>query len=439
MKILLIISSLFLILLIQSCSTTEPIPVNENIKITEIDAAVIEAYLNIQVENPSFDREVVIERNGQTVISFTASKTDTAITDTGLTENTVYKYKAKLQENGKVIGESNEVSVTTMQPTSHNFTWEKYTFGGGGGSSVLTDVAIIDENNIWAVGEIYMKDSMGNDELHPYNAVRWDGTKWELKRIFFYTICGQQDRSPYPAKSIFAFNENDIWISAGDQIARWDGNTEMTVMCLPTSFYINKLWGSSSNSVYAVGDNGNIAFYNGSSWRKIDSGTNIDIHDIWGEVDNTTGKTTILAVASLQFSGNAIELLQIDENSVTKLNTSSLSLNLSSIWFDLGKQYYVVGDGIFQKRVLNEEVWKNKPLDFTSYYTFAIRGNSYNDIFVVGGFGEILHYNGKNWKSYYESTKLVYGNYYSVAVRGNIAVAVGQDGDNAVITIGKRN
>jgi len=47
-----------------------------------------------------------------------------------------------------------------MDTTSHNFTWQTWTFGEHS-SSRLYDVAIINENNIWAVGEIYMKDSLG--------------------------------------------------------------------------------------------------------------------------------------------------------------------------------------------------------------------------------------------------------------------------------------
>ncbi|MBK7500058.1 MAG: hypothetical protein IPI19_13450 [Ignavibacteriales bacterium] len=47
---------------------------------------------------------------------------------------------------------------------------------------------------------------------------------------------------------------------------------------------LNKLWGISSNDLYAFGNNGNIAHYNnGSSWTKIESGTTLNLTDI---VDN---------------------------------------------------------------------------------------------------------------------------------------------------------
>lgn len=424
MKILLIVSSLFLILLIQSCNTTEPIPVNENIKITEINAAVIEAYLNIQIENPSSDREVVIERNGQQVISFTASKTDTAITDTGLTENTLYKYKAKLTENGKVIGESSEISVTTMLPTSHNFTWQTFTFGEHSSSS-LYDVAIIDENNIWAVGEIYIKDSSGEIDPHPYNAVHWDGTKWELKRILFYTVCGQQNRTPYPAKSIFAFNENDIWISAGDQIVRWDGNTEKVVICLPFSFYINKLWGSSPNSVYAVGNGGNIAYYNGTSWQKVESGTDWDIYDVFGKDD----------ISSIYFTATSILtdesiLIKFDKNKFKDIKHNG-TFALYSVWYNTINKIYLAGSYFF---IYENSKWQ-KISELSNQSTTSVKGTGFNDIVVVGTKGIINHFNGLSWLSYQTA-----GEYSAVDIKRGTVVTIGSSyTGEALIAIGKRN
>ncbi len=92
-------------------------------------------------------------------------------------------------------------------------------------NSVLYDVAIIDENNIWAVGEIYMNDSLGNPDYKVYNAAHWDGIEWELKRIPYY-YNGQTYYSGI--KAIYAFNENDIWFGTGNMI-RWNGTQFISV------------------------------------------------------------------------------------------------------------------------------------------------------------------------------------------------------------------
>lgn len=42
------------------------------------------------------------------------------------------------------------------------------------------------------------------------------------------------------------------------------------------------IWGSSGTDVFAVGWNGTIIHYDGSSWSSMNSGTIYDLHDIWG-------------------------------------------------------------------------------------------------------------------------------------------------------------
>lgn len=66
----------------------------------------------------------------------------------------------------------------TIDTTSHNFNFQTWRFGEHS-SSTLYDVAIIDENNIWAVGEIYLNDSTGQPDPMPYNAIQWNGIQWQ--------------------------------------------------------------------------------------------------------------------------------------------------------------------------------------------------------------------------------------------------------------------
>jgi hypothetical protein len=54
--------------------------------------------------------------------------------------------------------------------------WEIDTLGSPDGSNWLYDVAIIDENNVWVVGEI-------EDDSGKFNAAHWNGGEWELIRI----------------------------------------------------------------------------------------------------------------------------------------------------------------------------------------------------------------------------------------------------------------
>lgn len=92
--------------------------------------------------------------------------------------------------------------------------------------------------------------------------MHWNGSEWKLKRIGFPTVCGSQNLTYYPAGSIAVFNDGTMYIcSTGDKVAILKNGNQITQYCLPenVSMSINKLWGRSSNDLYAVGNGGNIA------------------------------------------------------------------------------------------------------------------------------------------------------------------------------------
>lgn len=434
-KKILVVRSLLLVAIIISCNTTEPIPVDQNITLSEIDAAVIEAYLNIHVNNPSASKEVVLERDGQRVMSFSANKTDAAVTDTGLTENTLYKYKARLVENGKVIGESSGVSVRTMQPTSHEFTWQTFTIGEpDAGSSSLYDVAIINENNIWTVGEIYTKDSTGHVDPLAYGFAHYDGNNWRLFRLQARALNG--NISNLQPRGIFAFSEVDIWLAGGsiwhyngleatfslDRITFFNGGTEV----------ITKLWGKSSTDIYGVGTEGAIVHYNGTSWQKIDSGIDWDVYDICGYFNSVNLNQEIICASTDPNNYSNSTILKItNKTSVSRIDLPTGRLT-GSAWTKKGFPIYTTGDGIFTNK---SSKWEEIKLP-VNYTTSKIRGNGLNDIFLCGALGLIAHYNGKEWKVYNDVYNAVYT---SVHLNGNIAAFVGWRDGKGVITIGRRN
>ncbi len=64
--------------------------------------------------------------------------------------------------------------MQTLDTTSNNFTCQKYYFGSEA-FSVLHDVAIVNDSDIWAVGKIYLNDSTGKPDPNAHNLVQWDG------------------------------------------------------------------------------------------------------------------------------------------------------------------------------------------------------------------------------------------------------------------------
>jgi len=165
--------------------------------------------------------------------------------------------------------------------TSSNFTFQTSTFGNtAAGSSYLNDVAIINDTDIWVVGAVYLTDSTGKPDPFPYNAVHWDGKSWNLLKITIQTKYGLVTMT---LEGIFAFSSNDIWIVAGDPI-HGDGKSwidyDIRTITGDQSLDVSKGWGANSNSMYFVGQTGNIIQYNNGVWQKIDCGTITSIADI---------------------------------------------------------------------------------------------------------------------------------------------------------------
>jgi hypothetical protein len=302
-------------------------------------------------------------------------------------------------------------------------------------------VAIIDENNIWAVGEIYLKDSSGQIDPTAYGFARWDGSKWNLLRVLFPTCDFQGNEvgsAYYPGASLFAFGANDIWITSGGGFVHWNGSTFQRT-CGPFSLIngaLTKLWGSSAANFFAVGRNGTIVHFNGSSWQKIESGTTMDVRNVWG--GSKGGQTEILAIASKSVDGFDRQVLRIANSGTTALSDSGIAKEpMSGIWFSPGKKYYVVGSGVYRKNTLDDPRWAGHPLELTEFYSSDVHGADTNDVVVVGAFGDLLHYNGRTWRQYHELK--MNGSFFSVTMNSTTVVAVGRVGNRAIALTGKRN
>ena len=131
------------------------------------------------------------------------------------------------------------------------------------------------------------------------------------------------------------------------------------------------------------------------------------------------------------------DLLSITGNSVEHLDTAPVNGTLRTCWFILNKTYLLGGGGIFRKETLSDSYWQ-KYDTITGYSINRVRGTAINNVTLAGGGGELLHYNGYTFKSYINQTA-INGNYYSIDMNNNLIIAIGDDGSQAVITLGRRN
>ena len=402
-----ILLTILLMLFLISCDSTEP--GKETLSLSFEDASCTEVWLKL---NGMANGEYILQRDNKEVDRITLSGTDNIIYNDSLQPSTTYTYQiSSIQQQVS----SNQLTAVTMDTTSHDFTWQTFTFGGQGGSSALYDVAIIDKNNIWAVGEIYTADDK-------YNAVHWDGSEWELLTInyggHFWSI-----------KNVFVFNKYEIWFSA---FVKFDGVgfTQLPISEELTGWGIIKTWGLSSSDFYVVGNNGNIAHYNGNSWERIISGTSTHINDAFGIVNNQSQSVLYCPVSSFFVPGEKKVLKIVDK--VVETVPWNENARLYSAWAKSENILYVCGEGVFENKFGQWNEINLQPVG-----TNSIRGNDVNDIFVVGDYGSIFHFNGSSWKplNSFNSSK----GYSKVSVLNNLVIICGNQYGQGLIELGRRN
>ena len=331
-------------------------------------------------------------------------------------------------------------SSSSADTTSNDWTFTE-TMLGGASSSEFLDVSIVSDTLAYAVGDIYVSDSTGHINPTSYGAAIWNGRSWSLRRVYTRNQSGYQENIR-PILGVVAYSRSEIWLSDGNAFV-WNGNdSELTAYwiggypgnpspLLGPGQYVARLWGTSDQNLYGAGNGGGLARYDGSSWRALSSGTTLNIQDIYGYGG------TVLAVASDPGESLDKAILQINGTNVTQLSTAGIQWPLSGVWFVPG-HYYVVGQGIYEKTSLSQSTWQEDSVDTVDFFS-CIRGNAWNDFFVAGGYGQLLHFNGKSWRSYQDVLGLQQGGIASIAVKGNLMIGVGYLGSKAVAFVGKRN
>jgi len=445
MKCRLIPSFIILIpflILVTGCSESPSIFKDQELTL-DVDAEVTETWITLSSNPLKRTATYIVQRDTTIIFEGRLHSADTLIHDTGLEPATAYSYTAWTRKGGD-SSERTTTTATTMDTTSHDFEWEVFEFGGENGSSVLYDVAIINENDIWAVGEIYTEDTYTRDSLgnliKPYNAVHWDGEEWELKRIETNQCGGVQYP---PIKTVFSFSEGEILFAHFDgSITYYDGSAFINDCSLITELdgSANKIWGTSKNDFYVVSGDGLIAHYDGQGWTRIENESHIDLKDIWG-----IGKE-IWACGWLA-NGQSV-LIDVSDDEAELIWQSGLDSELlysgviSTLWAINDRNFFLSGNGFFFKHALrNKNFIKKFSVDFGNFI-YRLRGIQINDIFLVGDRSTVWHWNGFSWQNfsdlYNHGTKL-----YSVDYKNDKIVAVGFSSigafRNARIVVGKSN
>jgi hypothetical protein len=283
----------------------------------------------------------------------------------------------------------------TADTTSHNFIWEIDTLGNYG--SYLNDVWIVNDTNIWVVGNI-------ETDSGEYNAAHWNGKEWELSRFDIGA----------PISSIWYFSGNNIWIAGIP--SHWDGNTWTSYHLWNMGVLDNndggveKIWASSPSDIYFVGRKGSIVHYDGVNFTKMESGTDTPIVDIWGIDENhiwATAETNSLdddhpvGYESVTFFCDGQKWSRMYESPAghtIDYSKTDITGYMSSVWAYKDTLYISSHSGLWKESVKTGKGYLyHGPDNRLNGYPFLVRGTGYNDVYAFTRWGEFLHYNGKSW------------------------------------------
>jgi len=417
-------------LLFQHCPTQpQDDPPEPGLLSVEYTAAT-EVWLRVQVPDSADKPGLRIYRDDSMVVDFAKAPTDTVVIDTGPTPNTTYTYHTVRVRDSDEQSRSDPLTVTTLPTTSHHFTWTIDTLGQYG--SYLRDVAIVNEDNIWVVGNI-------ETDSGEYNAAQWDGDQWHLMGIYSNTL---------DLYSIQYFAADDIWVTDVCSPIHWDGQ-EWTLYHLQNmgldACAGNAIWGSAPDDVYFVGSGGSIVHYDGSRFTRMESGTALDLVDV-------TGSSAGVVAVGHSEGPESIALLHTNQSDWTTLFTASSYLEDLSHG-EYGRMTAVTVQGAVASLISKAGVLHTHlPTETTrliperaaqlaenDFIDLATTGP--NDLLIGGVAGFLVHYNGASWvrEDRYARPDVIGYVFRAVAVTPELAVMVGDIAwEGGVVIRGRR-
>jgi len=345
---------------------------------------------------------------------------------------------------------NDDMTVCVLDTSSHDFIWVVDTLGLYGG--IVRDVVIISENDIRIVGEMWLPDpdsSYNGSGREMFNSAKWDGQEWEYIAIeteFFGNTIRPR------LHSILYFVDDDVWVTDSGYPLHWDGLKwtiyQFYLMGLVNSAGLD-MWGNASDNIFFVGGNGGIVHYDGSTFTRMISDTEIDLYGVSGSNDGehvfACGWRDNSPLGSI-----ALELVEGGWETIYSAVSSMPNNNygwVESVDVFGGVAYFSTLAGL----------WEYNYVDATSTlipntdpkYSFLFRDtdnlicNNPNDLFLIGRDFTIIHFNGSTW-NFDDQFLAKYGvsNVYAKGVdyKNDMLVIGGYfDGGKPIVARGYRN
>lgn len=198
-----------------------------------------------------------------------------------------------------------------------------------------------------------------------------------------------------PYASPTAANLRDLWGTASDHVLavgddgtvlRFDGTDWQVVPDVPTTDDLYGVWGTSPSDVYVAGSGGTILHYDGSGWSDVGPGGNTNFRSLFG-AESMVVAVGSAAVDNVAWQGN---------NAGFTVAMTGASGSLYGTWATAGPEIFLTGNS---GQILHYDGASWSPMNAgTSEWLTEVAGRAANDVWACGRSGTMLHYDGAAWQ-----------------------------------------
>jgi hypothetical protein len=326
--------------------------------------------------------------------------------------------KAKATTSIYITANKRVVSDTV----SHEFGWTEMTIPS---ENDMTGCWVFEPNDIWAV----------NGNLHEY-----DGSRWH--EYVAHTADGKQYPMALSGYSIFGFSDHDMWLTDGSLILHHlgEGLIEKISTYYLSHASLHNAWGAAPGDLYFVGDSGTIIHYDGTNWMQFPKITSKNLYSVWG-----TSGIDVWA-SGYNTSTAESELLHFDGQKWSKDILSSSGdvskYGVGSVFaVDSAGHRSTTVSGSAVLRKTDDGTWRaDVSVPNGDHIGMNVYGAEANDVFAIGSWGLVCHWNGKTWRRYDQFFEPSNPSYlpHQASMKGNTVAVVGVKNGTSWILVGQR-
>jgi hypothetical protein len=300
--------------------------------------------------------------------------------------------------------------------------------------------------DIWASSPTDVHVVGHNDQnrglMYHYDGKSWSDVKLAVSQ-------GGQIIGALDFSAIYGFGPNDVY-AVGERIytnpnpppnfldssliIHFDG-VQWREITIARGRYLSSVWGANSQDVWAGGNNGALYHFKNGFWGKIDFDSLSFIASINGISESNVFFIVVKEDIFLPNDSLNYQLWNYNGNILSIIDSFLITpTNLQRkfgwwLWQSEGI-LYSSGFGVFKRE---GTTWQ-KMLDYNS--SLRINGTSSKNIFAVGDYGKIFHWNGSNWLELSQMANTAI-QLLSVWTGNNETFIVGHDGMKTYVLRGR--